>query len=103
MVAHAKELGQFFTPEMLVKFMIGHITFSKSCKILEPSCGDGVFIKKLREAGYDNIIGLEIDTDLVGVDLSIRNESFITAKLPDNFDLVIGNPPFVRWRYLPPK
>ena len=96
-----KTLGQYFTPEHVANFMIGLSRASKSAKILEPSCGEGVFIKLLQEKGYKNLLGFEIDASLEFVtDAEIRHKSFISEKFTEKYDLIIGNPPYIRWKNL---
>lgn len=96
-----KNLGQYFTPEHVANFMIGLSSVSKNGKILEPACGEGVFLKLLDEKGYKNIIGYEVDKTLKKItDASIFFESFVSADIKDKYDLIIGNPPYIRWKNL---
>lgn len=37
------KFGQYFTPKVVAEFMIEMASISKDSKILEPSCGQGVF------------------------------------------------------------
>jgi len=96
-----KNLGQFFTPENVAKFMVELASINPNGRILEPSSGKGVFIKELFDKGYENISGYEIDNALIQ-DYSeyISNTSFISSNVNDKFDLVIGNPPYIRWKNL---
>ena len=41
--------GQYFTIEPVADFMVSLIGHDKSAKILEPSCGKGVFLKVLHK------------------------------------------------------
>ena len=82
-------------------FMIGLSSVSKNAKILEPACGEGVFLKLLEEKGYKNIIGYEVDETLRKITKSkIIFESFVKADIKEKYDLVIGNPPYIRWKNL---
>lgn len=73
-------------------------------RVLEPSCGEGVFIRPLLEAGAEKIYAFEVDESLKKEEGGlIRYESFISAKLDSNVTLAIGNPPYVRWKHLPEK
>lgn len=101
MEKHKKNLGQYFTPEHVAEFMIGLSSVSKNANILEPACGEGVFLKLLEEKGYKNIIGFEVDETLKKITKSkIIFESFVKADIKEKYDLVIGNPPYIRWKNL---
>ncbi len=97
----AKNLGQYFTPAYVADFMIGLSEAPKSAKILEPACGKGVFLKLLKEKGYKNIIGYEIDKTLEPeTDAKIIFKSFVSEQIKEKYDLIIGNPPYIRWKNL---
>ena len=69
--------------------------------IVEPSCGDGVFIKQIIKSSplFKNIIGIDIDkkalSKLSGLsnNVELKNKDFLKLKF-SNVDVVIGNPPF---------
>src|SRR4051794_15175848 len=68
-------------------------------RVLEPCCGEGVFLDRLLAAGYTDLTAYEIDASLLpATQHNVSFESFVTAELEGEFDLVIGNPPYVRWR-----
>lgn len=97
----AKNLGQYFTPEHVADFMIGLSKVPKSAKVLEPTCGEGIFLKLLQEKGYKNILGYEIDNALdVVTDAKINYKSFVSEKFTEKYDLIISNPPYIRWKNL---
>lgn len=92
--------GQYFTPKIVAGFMIDLADLSVDSKILEPSCGEGVFLELLQQKGYNHLTAYEIDKDLATGFSFIRYESFVSAKLGETFDLIIGNPPYIRWKNL---
>jgi adenine-specific DNA-methyltransferase len=94
------KFGQYFTPRVVAEFMIGLAEISSSSSILEPSCGEGIFLDLLQKKGYKNIVAYEIDDSLARDFSDIRYESFISAQIEETFDLVIGNPPYIRWKNL---
>ncbi len=92
--------GQYFTPPAIVNLMISLADLNLSSKIIEPSCGEGVFIEHLLNKGYTNIVGYEIDDNLGKKYDIIKYESFVSAEIDEKVDLVIGNPPYIRWKNL---
>ena len=92
--------GQYFTPQLIVDYMIFLSNINKKSSILEPSSGQGIFINTLEQNGYENIIGYEIDKILCKNQDFVINESFVNIKINKKFDLIIGNPPYIRWKNL---
>lgn len=91
--------GQYFTPKLMADFMVRLSCMPKSAKVLEPSCGEGVFLDSLTELGFHHITAYEIDETLNNA-YGIINESFVGANIEEKFDLIIGNPPYIRWKNL---
>ena len=110
--ASAEKLrGGFYTPEPIAEFILRWgINGSTKFDILEPSCGDGVFLEQIlqQQSDYTSITAIEYD--------EIEAEKADSIKLPnkkvintdfhaycnettDKFDLVIGNPPYIRYQY----
>ena len=94
--------GQYFTPEIVADFMINLASINENSKILEPSCGEGVFLDLLAKKGYDNFSAYELDRELIPNKYKdvIKNESFVSARINEKYDLIIGNPPYIRWKNL---
>ena len=59
-----KRYGQYFTPQIIVDYMIFLSNIDKKSTILEPSSGEGIFLHSLKKMGYKNIVGYEIDRTL---------------------------------------
>lgn len=80
--------GAYYTPLPLAEMMVKLFLSDKSIKtVLEPSCGDGVFIDALD-------------------DMKMLNQDFFDyyEKRDENkFDLILGNPPYIRYQYLEDK
>ncbi|MCK4235006.1 N-6 DNA methylase, partial [candidate division WOR-3 bacterium] len=108
-----KDLGQYFTPQTVVEFMYDMIKTlwqEEKPKIIDPACGEGIFLKYALEQGItygDNLYGCDIDAGVRekwnAFGLSNRMKLFIHNGLldgkelgikRDKFDLVIGNPPY---------
>lgn len=95
------KLGQYFTPSEICEFMVSLTSQPKTACVLEPSSGEGAFLDALKSAGFQNVIGVEIDPDIAGHEtFPVENSSFITWETAKTFDLAIGNPPYIRWKDL---
>lgn len=94
-------LGQYFTPSYVARIMVDLIESPRESKVLEPSAGEGVFLDVLHEAGYSNIEGIEIDSSLKqNMIHTVHNDSFVSWLKDGEYSVVIGNPPYIRWKNL---
>lgn len=101
-----RELGAIYTPEHVVDYMLAQFDLSKSAQVLEPSGGDGVFVRGLLQEGVkpEKITVWDIDREVgksikeLGVNFvckdSLLNTDF-TASLRQRFDYIVGNPPYL--------
>lgn len=111
-----KETGQklrggFYTPEPIADFILkwainGDINYD----VLEPSCGDGVFLKRIKHNNfkYNSITAIELDeTEAKKADqIDLLNKIILNSDFhafcnatKERFDLIVGNPPFIRYQY----
>ena len=98
----AKTLGQYFTPKFVGNFMVSLISKPKDSSVLEPCAGTGVFLSALYEAGFRNIVAYEIDSSLPNYSpVKITHQDFLKVEPEERYDVIIGNPPYVRWRNIP--
>ena len=86
-------LGQIFTPEPVVRAMLA--LRRNTGRVLEPSCGDGAFLRHLPGA-----VGLELDPDHCPP--GAQAIDFFAYPEREQFDTIIGNPPYVRFQDIPP-
>ena len=103
--------GGFYTPELIAEFiLLWGINGIKNLDILEPSCGDGVFLEQLKilKAQYNSITAIEYDDEEAQkadkIDLEnkqIINDDFHTYcnNTLQRFDLIVGNPPYIRYQF----
>lgn len=103
-MADKNKFGQYNTPYPLVDFMISLIGHNKDSSILEPSCGTGNFLDRLKSHNFLNYEALEIDRSLK-TDHKDKTtyKSFIKHSTTHKYDVVIGNPPYIRWKNLETK
>ena len=102
-----KALGQWFTPPALVEHVVDLAVSGARSPIrtvLDPACGDGRFLAAIaRRLGPSvRLIGVDIDEHAVAAARSnvpsadIRHDDSLALDWADEqFDLVIGNPPFL--------
>ncbi len=111
--------GQFYTPSALCDFMLALATQQAfPQRLLEPACGAGIFIERAaaqaRAFNSTNLqlVGIEqnaaalkaakshlaVPAELHPVTLDLRQGDFLTftPETIGNFDLIIGNPPYIR-------
>ncbi len=92
--------GQYFTPQIVADFMIDLATIPTNAKVLEPSCGEGVFLDLLQKKEFNNLSAYEIDNTIAKQFDFVKYESYVSAVIEEKFDLIIGNPPYIRWKNL---
>ena len=85
-----ENLGQVFTPINIVNRMISLI--ENGNRILEPSCGDGIFSNELNKK-FKNVISIEFDSYHCP-DYAL-NMDFFDYGVNEKFDTIITNPPYV--------
>jgi adenine-specific DNA-methyltransferase len=113
----AKLRGGYYTPLGIAEFLARFALNGEARSILEPSCGDGVFIKAIGSLSRRrvDITGIEIDpyeavkaqnaADLGKVNATVVQGDFLTWAVRQldegtQFDAVAGNPPYIRYQYL---
>lgn len=99
-------LKQYFTPELVAKWICETYVKDSDIDILEPSCGRGVFLKHIPIFGARQILGMDVDPTLSKHWASIHSdqkqfvvEDFLkespwAGSTSIKYDLIIGNPPF---------
>lgn len=110
--ASAEKLrGGFYTPEAIASFILKWgINGNSFFDILEPSCGDGVFLEQLKEQkhNFNSVTAIEFDkieakkADTIKLNSkSVINTDFhlYCNEASMRFDLVVGNPPYIRYQY----
>lgn len=124
-ISAQKLRGGYYTPQAIASFLCSWGIDQETKKVLEPSCGDGNFIEsailRFQELGIE---GEDLKGRIKGVEL-LEEESlkaktraaylglnsntivnsdffqFLRENGSTKFDLVIGNPPFIRYQNFP--
>ncbi|WP_432742257.1 N-6 DNA methylase [Methylobacter sp. G7] len=114
-----KYTGSFYTPPYIADFVVKRVAEKldgRTLKILEPSAGDGVFIRALSRSdrirfNVDKLFAVEIsaaeaekisaENDLNKLEVICNDFLEFQSELTDfDFNLVIGNPPYIKRNYL---
>ncbi|MDR0584547.1 MAG: class I SAM-dependent methyltransferase [Treponema sp.] len=103
--------GGYYTPAPIASFLLKWGLNGKAdCDILEPSCGDGIFLKQIHKEKlpYRSITAIELDPmeakkaamiSFQNVDIKIMDFHRFCNTIFTKYDLVIGNPPYIRYQY----
>ena len=114
--------GGYYTPQNLADYIVKWTVQDSSKSVLEPSCGDGVFIQALSNVSIDRKIKISafeiVDEEaekskLRSVDLGFKNTNIVNSDFlswaneevfegSTKFSCVVGNPPFIRYQFLEP-
>lgn len=104
-----RALGAYFTADDLATFMARWALPSTDLRVLEPSMGDGSFVRAaLSVQPTSEVHGAELAVDTFErvrhlLDPARAHLGDFLEIDPFDVDAVIGNPPFVRLRSLPPE
>lgn len=119
-VSSDKLRGGYYTPTPLIEICLNRIVefgqASKRLVVLEPSVGDGAFLRSLTTHPISNqiesFVGLEINPQEAQkcrefaldapFEASIRTTSALewAVTTDELYDVVVGNPPFVRFQFV---
>ena len=109
--------GAYYTPLQLADAMVGFFSSQNFSNALEPSCGDGVFLDSLKNQNLldkvQQLTAVEIDAEEAEKvrsrysdfeQIEVCTEDFFDyynrALGKECFDLILGNPPYIRYQYL---
>lgn len=109
--------GAYYTPQQLADAMVNFFASQNVSTVLEPSCGDGVFLDSLRNLGLldrlHKLTAVEIEPEEAQkvrsryagfAQIKVYTEDFfdhynrVLGK--ETYDLILGNPPYIRYQYL---
>lgn len=109
-----KNVGAYYTDQLVADFLVSWAIREPQDKVLDPSCGDGVFLvsaaKYLNASNGKqalNIFGIEIRPEAISATARnsvpsgnlISNDFFEIEPAELTYvDAVVGNPPFIRYQ-----
>ncbi|KNX36090.1 N-6 DNA methylase [Luteipulveratus halotolerans] len=101
-----KARGAFFTPPPVARFITAWAVRDTADDVIEPSCGEAVFLHQLGKDRTGRTVGVEIhpasatrsqDTlrsEGIAADIHVRD--FFLHDEFGEYDVAVGNPPYVR-------
>ena len=123
--------GDVFTSPLVVRFILDKVGYTpdkdlSSIRILEPSCGEGEFVEEIAKRlitsshlhGFDaveafdkNVRAFDIDKEKVSkcrarlaklgiTSNNIKEADFLNTNIEET-DIVVGNPPYIRYENIP--
>ncbi|MGA3160602.1 MAG: class I SAM-dependent methyltransferase [Terracidiphilus sp.] len=126
-VTYQKMRGGYYTPKPIATFLSSWAIRSAGDRVLEPSCGDGVFV----ETAAERLVGLgaeavDLASQIMAYEIDEAEASLASERLGrftkkairavkvgdffatavswnggGDFEAVVGNPPFVRYQQFP--
>jgi len=112
--------GAYYTPLLLANSTVDLLNKKNIKSVLEPSCGDGVFLDSILKNSIlkktTSVTAVEIDKSEAKKvqkqyashsNVDVLNEDFFDfykrSYKNNRYDLIIGNPPYIRYQYLTKK
>lgn len=109
--------GAYYTPLQLADAMVSLFASQNISTILEPSCGDGVFLDALQNLNLlnkvDKLTAVEIEpneaekvrdrySDFEQIEVCTEDffDFYNRVLGQEQYDLILGNPPYIRYQYL---
>lgn len=108
--------GSFYTPKVIADFLVTRIAQKKAnasdLKILEPSCGDGIFIHSIFTHdilhSVSKVTAVEKERKEInkikikGKKLEKKSRDFLNfqEKNESKYSIILGNPPYIKKNYL---
>ncbi|MFZ0787039.1 MAG: N-6 DNA methylase, partial [Candidatus Acidiferrales bacterium] len=106
-----KVLGAFYTADSVARFLVRWAIRKAEDAILDPSCGDGVFLQAAAERIHDlgntrpQIWGVDVDpgalrSSRIRSSAHLLEANFFAVRPGDipPVDALVGNPPFIRYQ-----
>lgn len=110
--------GGYYTPPDIARFLSRWVLHAKPASLLEPSCGDGVFVRALEGlqiadlavTAVERLAGEATKARKAATLLNVRSAQIFNADFLEwsqkqlnsgaTFDSITGNPPYIRYQYL---
>lgn len=113
--------GGYYTPYDLAHYLSNWVAETNPKTVLEPSCGDGIFLESLSATlpAHTSITAIELDSEEAKLAAeragAFKNSNInvicadflewhlVSEQKSSQYDAIVGNPPFIRYQYLSKK
>ena len=113
--------GGYYTPYDLAHYLSKWVAETNPSTVLEPSCGDGIFLESLSASlpARASITAIELNhteaklateraSALKNININVICADFLewylnSEQKKSQYDAIVGNPPFIRYQYLSKK
>jgi len=103
-------IGQFLTPRVLREALVSRVQIEDGMRVLDPGVGTGEFLQTCYEVANGAYLeGWDIDAQVTDVarqlvpSAEIKLQSALDQPWKEDFDVVIGNPPYFEIRKMDPR
>lgn len=103
-----KARGAFFTPPAVAQFITDWAIRSPKDDIIEPSCGEAIFLHQIDKGHDGRVVGVEIHSPSAhqsqrtlradGIPADVHVRDFFLHDEFGSYDAAVGNPPYVRYQ-----
>lgn len=102
-----KLLGAVYTPPRMAAALVRWAVRSRSDRVCDPACGEGVFLAAARTRLADlgnslpTCVGVDVDPRAASAAGAVCEDFFAWFRRASKFEVVVGNPPFIRSHLFP--
>lgn len=106
-LSRRKKFGQYMTPRAVRERLLDQLRLFEGMRVLDPGVGTGEFLADTAERVSARLHGWDVDKALLSIareqvpGVTLEQRSALEAVPSNQFDLVIGNPPYFQFKPAP--
>lgn len=105
-MSHRKKFGQFFTPNLVAKFMTEWLAVNSPKKYLDPAFGLGVFAEEAKiSKERESFVAYELDSKIYKYSknkfsnlIELKNKDYLLDWTGKDYDSIVCNPPYMKFQ-----